>query len=62
MGGDAAGAAEGDGGELPGANEVIDGGAAELEAFHDLGDGEEFGTGGHATAPARTALVSRSVE
>jgi hypothetical protein len=33
-----------------------------LEAFHDLGDGEEFGVGGHARAPVRTALVSRSVE
>jgi hypothetical protein len=30
-----------------------------LEAFHDLGDGEEFRAGGHATAPVRTARVSR---
>ena len=59
VGGDAAGAAEGDGGELAGADEVVDGGAAELEAVHDLGDGEEFRAGGHATAPVRTVLVSR---
>jgi hypothetical protein len=36
---------------LVGAEEVVDGGAAELEAFHDLGDGEEFGAGGHAMPP-----------
>jgi hypothetical protein len=62
VGGDAAGSAEGEGGELVGAEEAVDGGAAELEAFHDLGDGEEFRAGGHAMALDRTALVSRSVE
>lgn len=41
VGGDAAGAAEGDGGELPCAEPVVDGGAAELEAGHDLGDRQQ---------------------
>jgi hypothetical protein len=42
VGGDAAGAAEGDRGELAGADEVVDGGAAELEAVHHLGHGQQF--------------------
>jgi len=40
MCGDAAGAADGDGDELPGADEVVDGGAADFEAGHDLGDSQ----------------------
>jgi hypothetical protein len=62
VGGDAAGAADGDGGELAGADEVVDGGAADLQAGHDLGDGEEFGVGGHPVTSTEVAAVSGPVE
>ena len=32
----------------PGADEVVDGGAAELEAGHDLGDGQQFQSRGRS--------------
>jgi hypothetical protein len=62
VGGDAAGAADGDRGELLGADEVVDGGAADLQAGHDLGDGEQLGVGGHALASVWTGAVSVLVE
>lgn len=39
---DAAGAAEGDRGERAGAEQVVDGGTAELEAGHDLEHGQQL--------------------